>query len=344
MVATALARPVTPTARSNARPSALVAVKPQPSRMSLEHLARGTVVRRRRLVVYGVEGVGKSSFGASAPAPVFLLAEDGADALDVPKFPRAERWQDVLDAVEALRTTDHGFETLVIDTVDHLEPLVHAEVCRAHGVEAIGDVPYGRGYPAALEPWRQLTHALDGLRAEKDMWIVLLAHAHAVPHRDPRLETFDRFTMKLQSAAAAWLREWSDAVLFAAFDFVTQTDKTKRVRAFEAGPRVLLTQETAAYAAKNRLDLPAALPLDWDAFADAARAHAPRPVDCILAELDELRPQLPPDRQTRLAGALEKLGRNAVKLEHLLNRVRADVAIHREQSTEAAAAEKENAQ
>jgi hypothetical protein len=302
--------------------------------MTLGSITQGVVVRRRKLVVYGNEGVGKTSLAAHAPSPVFLLAEAGADALDVPKFPRLACWQDALDAIDELRTTDHPFETLVVDTLDHLEPLCHAEVCRQYGVDTIGDVPYGKGYPAALDMWRGLTARIDALRDAKDMWVILLAHSHAVPHRDPRLETFDRFTMKLHASASAWLREWSDAVLFAAFDFVTEKDKNKRVRAYEAGPRLLLTQETAAYAAKNRFDLPPALPLEWSALEDAIAAHAPRSVDRILADIEEFRPKLPEERQVCLAVALAKVGRDPQRLARLLNRVRADVAIQKEEKGE----------
>ncbi|RYZ41299.1 MAG: hypothetical protein EOO72_07980, partial [Myxococcaceae bacterium] len=99
---------------------------PVPSRMTLDALVRGKRAAPLRVVLYGVEGIGKSTFGASAPAPIFLGAEDGTDHLDVTRFPSPESWQEVLDAVRVLTTEQHDYRTLVVDTLDWAEPLLWA--------------------------------------------------------------------------------------------------------------------------------------------------------------------------------------------------------------------------
>ena len=100
-----------------------------PSRMTLSAVTRGRVAAPLRVLCYGVEGVGKSTLGASAPAPIFLGAEDGSALLDVARFPQPRAWTDVLEAVRVLIHEEHDYRTLVIDSLDWIEPLVWAAVC-----------------------------------------------------------------------------------------------------------------------------------------------------------------------------------------------------------------------
>ena len=116
--------------------------------------------------------------------------------------------QDVLDAVRTLTTEPHEYETLVIDTIDWVEPLIHDAVCQANGWKSIEDPGYGRGHAVALVEWRKLLAALDRLRAERGMEIILLAHTTIRTFANPAGSNYDRYELKLQRSAAALVKEW----------------------------------------------------------------------------------------------------------------------------------------
>ena len=257
-----------------------------PSRMTLSAVTRGRVAAPLRVLCYGVEGVGKSTLGASAPAPIFLGAEDGSALLDVARFPQPRTWTDVLEAVRVLAHEEHDYRTLVIDSLDWIEPLVWAAVCAEMKIRSIEEPGFGKGYLAAVEHWRRMISALDALRRAKRMHIVLIGHALTKKFSNPEGADFDRYTLKLNDKAAALWREWVDELLFARFEQYVAKDKdTKRAKGISTGARIVHTVHTAAYDAKSRHGLANPVPLSWDeiekgclagdeALLDAARASA----------------------------------------------------------------------
>jgi len=249
-----------------------------PPRMSLTKVVSGRIAKPVRVLVWGTEGIGKSTFGASAPSPIFLGAEDGTSELDVARFPEPSTWQDAHDAIAELTNVQHEYKTLVIDTLDWLEPLCWRAVCakgdRGKRVDSIEELPYGRGYTAALDEWRRLLSAVERLRSSRGMHVVLLAHAWIKPFKNPDGDDFDRYELKLHAKAGGLLKEWCDAVLFANYETLTR-EANGRSKGVSTGARVLHTQRRAAYDSKNRYDLPETLPLDWHAFIEAVAAHRP---------------------------------------------------------------------
>ena len=103
--------------------------------ISLASLNRTTALKPPRILIHGVHGVGKTTFAAGAPDPVFILTEDGLGTLEVPHFPLARTFDEVMQALAALYTEEHAFRTLVVDSVDWLEPLIHAERLQGPGLE-----------------------------------------------------------------------------------------------------------------------------------------------------------------------------------------------------------------
>ena len=211
--------------------------------------------------------MGKTTFSVSAPRPVFILTEDGLGRLQTTSFPLAKSYSDVMEALDALLTEVHDFETVVVDSLDWLEPLIWGEVARMHGVNSVEDLGYGRGYVAALDLWRAYLDKLDRLRNEKNMVVVQVAHSVIKRFDSPEHEPYDRYEIKLHAKAAALVQEHSDCVLFANYRVsTTKTDvgfKKKVNRAVGSGERVLFTQERPAFLAKNRFNLPHELPMDW---------------------------------------------------------------------------------
>ena len=293
------------------------------SRMQLGAVQSGRLDKPKRVLLYGSEGVGKSTFGAGAPSPIFLGAEDGTAQLDVARFPEPETWQDALDAIEQLITEDHEYQTLVIDTLDWLEPLCWAHVCAEGKKPSIEDFGYGKGYVAALDQWRVFFSALDRLRGTKQMGIVLLAHSHIRTFRNPEGEDFDRYELKLNTKAAGLCKEWPDAVLFTQYETFTH-EKNERVKGVSTGARIVHTERRAAFDAKNRYGLPPAIPLGWADF-EAAIGN-PGKADELHATASELIAALEDAADAKKAAdGLKRADGDAGKLSKLIDWINARI-------------------
>lgn len=243
----------------------------------LDQLVTGRQRRPPRVVVYGPEGIGKSSFGAGCPDAVFIQTEDGLGEIDCTRMPLAKSYADVIAQLGAVCSQDHEFKTLVVDTLDWLEKLIWADVCRAKGVPTIEDVGFAKGYKFALTQWKEVLSGLDYARNERGMAVVLLAHAKVERFEDPESQGYDRYTLRLHKDADATVREWSDAVLFA-----TRKQRIEKVGTgfnertiakpigSDGGERVLRVVGGPACTAKNRYGMTGEIPLSWEAFAQAA--------------------------------------------------------------------------
>lgn len=253
--------------------------------MSLDNVITGIRPGALRIVLYGVDGIGKSTFAAGSPRPIFLCAEDGTSFLPVARFPHPNSWDDVLAAIGVLYKEQHNYKTLVIDTVDWLEDLARKAVCTEHGVSGIEGMGYGKGYIYAAEKMMSLLRGLDALSQRRGMNIIVLGHSQVVTYNDPETEAYDRYAMKLHKGIEPKFREWPDAVLFANYDVTVEKDdqgfNKTRTRGISFGKRVLYTERRAAFDAKNRFPgMPPKLPLTWEAFSTA-----------VAASLNSLMPQ-----------------------------------------------------
>lgn len=236
----------------------------------LASVKRGRIQAPIKALVYGVEGVGKSTLGAGLPEPLFVCAESGTEQLDVARLPEPRAWSEVLQALDELAAGGHGYQSVVVDTVDWLEPLLWDELCRRNKWASIESPGYGKGYVEALAEWRVLLRRLDTVRA-RGIHVLLLAHATVRRVSPPDLEAYDRYSLKVNEKAAALVREWADAVLFAQYEVSTTKTKQDRVaRAYSTGERVLRTVYSASWDAKNRWGLPETVPLDARVLLDAA--------------------------------------------------------------------------
>ncbi|MCC7138138.1 MAG: ATP-binding protein [Planctomycetes bacterium] len=305
--------------------------------MSIASVRTGPTQKADRILLMGTEGVGKTSWAAAAPSPIFLCAEDGIPtALSwIPRLPEPESIEDVHAAIRSLAEEPHEFRTLVVDTIDWLEPVIWRDVAKKNGwknkagewdIEAPG---YGKGYIAANEEWRRILAGLDGLRRSRGMEIILLAHAAIKTFQNPNGPDYSRYECKLNKGAAALVKEWTDVNLFAIYEALsTETDIEKKGKAVSTGQRVVHTEWNAAWDAKNRHGLPPVLPLDYAAYAEARAKGAPASPDVLEADARELLKRWAPDEATasKAASEIEKAKGNAVRLAQLVNVLRTRIS------------------
>lgn len=241
----------------------------------LANIKTGRENKPPRIMLYGSEGIGKSSWGAAAPNAIFVPTEDGLGEINCHKFPLATTLAEVIADLTALRDEPHDYQTVVLDSADWLERLIFDEVCREFGVRSIekADGGYGRGYVDALTHWRKVIDLLQDLRDQRNMIVIIVAHAKVERFEDPENTAYDRYTPRLHKHAASLIAEWVDAVLFANKKFRVSKDGDSRSVATpigaDGGERMIRTVGSPACIAKNRFSLPSEIPLSWPAFIDA---------------------------------------------------------------------------
>lgn len=244
----------------------------QPKKVSLADVRSGPIRMPQRLLVYGVEGSGKSTFAAGAPKTLFLGSEGGTLYLNVSRLPEPHSWQDVSDSLAAVRHEPHDYETLVIDPLNWLEPMCWSAVT---GGKPIDQKPwdFGKGYVAAVNLWRAMLDTLERIWSERKMHIVLLAHAEVKRFENPMGEAWNHYVPAMNEKASGLFKRWVDHVLFLQVEHVARQTDDKRTIGRTTGARIAHTSPCAAYDAKAR-DLPPELILPptggWDVFFSAA--------------------------------------------------------------------------
>ena len=238
----------------------------------------------QKILIYSVQGLGKTTFASTFEKPIIIRTEDGAGAIDVPTFPNlVTTFGDMEEAITALHG-EHEFKTVVIDSLDWLEPIVWAKQMemapfseKGREIKTIEDYGFGKGYAMSLDWWRYLMGGFDSLRLTKGMNIVLLAHSEVKRYDSPESDPFDRYGIKLHKGAFALWQEWSDMNLFCNYKtriHSADVGFNKEVKRGEgSGERVIYTEERPAYLAKNRWGLPPEIYIGqdktWSAFHQA---------------------------------------------------------------------------
>jgi hypothetical protein len=155
-----------------------------------------------RTLVYGPHKIGKSTFASCAPKPIFLITEDGQDAIDAEAFPLCKSWDDLLEQVGALYQEKHGYQTVVLDSGDWAERLLHKHICAKEDVNSIEKVGkgFGKGYVRAAELFTELLDGLNALRTERGMGVVILCHTKIKRLRIRMTDTSSRSTSRSLSS------------------------------------------------------------------------------------------------------------------------------------------------
>lgn len=230
------------------------------------NIIEGKEQRPKKIVIYGPEGIGKSTFASQFPDPLFLDTEGGTSNLDVRRIKCNKSWNELIAIVKEIHANPHICRTVVLDTADWSETLCTNAVCEKYRKNNIEDFGYGKGYVYLVDEYARLLSLLDQLI---DVGINVVITAHAKPRKFELPEeqgSFDRYEMKLSRQVAPLIKEWSDALFFVNYKIYVVTTDTNKKKA-QGGKRVLYTTHNPTYDAKNRFDLPEELELDFKAIA-----------------------------------------------------------------------------
>lgn len=252
----------------------------------LETITRGKTPKPPIILLYGQEGVGKSTFAAKAPKTIFIPTEDGLNEIDCAKFPISKQYQDLKQKLYAIRDEAHDFETLAIDSISAAERMLFRYICEKSGVTNILDAlgGYGRGYKEYSDEWLNIFDLLSEIRDKRNMSIILIGHCDVVRVISPRIGQYDQFQPRLYKKALDILVESTDGVFFATRKVRKTTEdagfnkKTTRTEVIgrDGGDRIIITDGggiDGPQIAKRRFEnLPQELPLDWNAFIQAWQA------------------------------------------------------------------------
>lgn len=235
-----------------------------------------------KLVIYGQEGVGKTSLAAQLPGAVFLDCEGSTSKMNVRRLPKPTSWEMLQQEVDFVLEshTQRQYQTLCIDTFDWAERLAIAQLCSKHQVNGIEGFGYGKGWEYEAEEIGRFLDSTERL-VQAGVNVALLCHAVTRKASLPEIDAeFDHWELKLGNKTtnkiAPLLKEWSDITLFLAFQthVIATDDKGKKHKA-TACNRVMYTTKTAWWDAKNRFGLPEMLPLEYASIASVFAAPAP---------------------------------------------------------------------
>lgn len=289
----------------------------------LETAVRGKIEKPHLVLLYGPDGVGKTTFAAGAPNVIFLGAENGTNTMDVERLPGLDSFDKFKQALSELATEKHNYKTVVIDTLDWLEMQIHRHVVKREkkdSVKSIEDFGYGKGYAYALDEWKQLIPLINEIR-EKGINVILLAHSKIKTFQDPSTpQGYDRYMLKLHDGASALLREFVDTVLFA--NHLTTTSDEDKKRGFSDGSRVVYTERRAGFDAKNRFGLPDKMRFPklggWELYEKATQASNPADTESIMQSINGLLDQVKnPETKKQAEEAIKKAEGNASKLAEI---------------------------
>ena len=239
----------------------------------------GKVSRAIKTVIYGTEGVGKSTLASQFPGALFLDVEGGTDHMDVRRIEKPATWPELVSIVNEVAKNPEVCQTLVLDTADYAESMCIANILKKYNQKSIESFGYGKGYTYIGEEWQKLMDAFNAV-INAGMNVTVIAHAKQRKVEQPdQIGAYDHWEMKTSKKVAPMIREWADAVFFLNYKTVIVNvdgkGQTKGKNKAQGGRRVMYTTHTPFWDAKNRFGLPDELPLDFKEIAHIFQAPAP---------------------------------------------------------------------
>ncbi|WP_283604486.1 ATP-binding protein [Ligilactobacillus salivarius] len=218
-----------------------------------------------KVLIYGVEGIGKTTFASKFPDPIFIDTEGSTGFINARKLPNPTSWTMLLDELEDIKSEPRG-KTLIIDTLDWAERLAKKYLMDKNKWAAIDSTNYGSRYVALSDEIGKLLNKLTEIK-DVGINVVLTAHAETKKHELPdEMGQYDKYTLKLEKRDAGLAKEWADMILFFNYKTTIISDSKSNSKKATGGQRVMYTTHKPAWDAKNRLGLPDELPIDFEAI------------------------------------------------------------------------------
>lgn len=239
--------------------------------MSKYEVQQTMQIEPMKILIYGVEGIGKTTFASKFPDPIFIDTEGSTGFINARKLPNPTSWTMLLDELEDIKSEPRG-KTLIIDTLDWAERLAKKYLMDKNKWAAIDSTNYGSRYVALSD---EIGKLLNKLTEIKDLGInvVLTAHAETKKHELPdEMGQYDKYTLKLEKRDAGLAKEWADMILFFNYKTTIISDSKSNSKKATGGQRVMYTTHKPAWDAKNRLGLPDELPIDFEAIRELFEA------------------------------------------------------------------------
>lgn len=232
----------------------------------------GVVKTPLKVIIYGTEGVGKTTLASKFPKPLFIDAENGSGALNVARYPYPTSWQMLMSEVQEFLNNPQGYKTLVIDSIDWAEAKAIEMICAGMKVNGIEDIGWSKGYTYLNEEMGRLLNLLTEV-INRGVNVVLIAHMVIRTITKPEeTGSYDRYELKLKQAKngnnCQLVKEWADLILFCNYrEFLVADNTTGKKKATGGKERIMYTEHAATWDAKNRFGLPEVLPLDFKSIA-----------------------------------------------------------------------------
>ena len=275
--------------------------------METLNITRGKIAKAQKVVIYGPEGIGKSTFISRFPGVVFIDTEGSTAHMDVYRTPAPTSWPMLLDMVKVIgaKAVPAGqVKTLAIDTADWAEMLCVRDICARRKWDGIEDAGYGKGYTYLEEEFGRLLNLLQQV-VDAGCNVVLAAHAQMRKFEQPdEFGAYDRWELKLEKKTGALVKEWADMVLFANYEtYVVKGNNPMEKNKAQGGRRVMDTTHPPCWDAKNRHGLRDKLPFDFAEIAACVPGAASAAGGDAVQKLGAAAAPLLPEKD---AGAIEE--------------------------------------
>ena len=229
-----------------------------------------------KLILYGPEGIGKSTFASMFPRPLFIDTEGSTNYMDVARTPKPTSWPMLLEMIREVIKDPSLCRTLVIDTIDWAELLCVKYICDKYQKKGIEEFGYGKGYTYLAEEFGRLLNLLSEV-VERDINVVLIAHAKMRKFEQPdEMGAYDRWEMKLSAKTAPLAKEWADILLFANYKTYAVKTDTGKIKG-QGGERRMYTTHHPCWDAKNRFGLASELPFRYEEIASIVEKASAAP-------------------------------------------------------------------
>ncbi|MEG0629042.1 MAG: ATP-binding protein [Enterococcus sp.] len=272
------------------------------------NITTGKIPKAQKVVLYGVEGIGKSTFASQFPDPLFIDTEDSTLHMDVKRFDKPTSWMMLMQQVDYVKQ-NRLCQTLVIDTMDWAEALAKRHLMAQNKWNDTGN-DYGNKYIALEKEMGNLLNQLSEV-IDAGINVVITAHAMLRKKEEPdEMGAFDRYELKLEKKSAGIVKEWADMVLFANYKTTVITDSKTNSKKATGGQRMMYTTHRPTWDAKNRIGLADELPFDYSQIVQAfSEVTKPQPIQNMEPEQNQPvqpEPNFEPERNEEIPAMIPR--------------------------------------